>query len=45
MLNKNSKKGAVEVVFSIDEKVYLIRRELSLTSKGGESIKTKLWLL
>lgn len=42
MLNKNSKSGKLETLFELDGQTRLIQRSLTPTSKGGESIKTKL---
>ncbi len=42
MLNKQSKKWKLQVLFELDEQTRLIERSLTPTSKGGESIKTKM---
>lgn len=33
ILNKTSKKGAVEILFQLDSGIYMIRRELTMTKK------------
>ncbi len=43
ILNKQSKKGSVQVLFEADEQFRLVERSLTPTKKWGESIKTKLW--
>jgi len=43
ILNKQAKTGTVQVLFSLDEQTRLIERSISPTTKGGESVKTKLW--